>query len=275
MAKYRARRCPHCSYFVAFSVSKPLAHTKEVGVTSFCLNCSYRLPIHTILHGIRRVTSHFRRAPLKLASNLQPDRHGGPPDHETNPESQSGNRMFSHEDPSGHLRTLGQQLQQLRIDTFNLECTADGYSIWSPDHNLPRSSRSFFIFGVGPLEKWWGVKAQARGGYAATAARTARRLDYSVKELARMESRARVNRGQMSGYVDGHSLSQLLRTIGSLVYQRNHRLLGISWRDSVCIVVENAQGKREIDVFRADHLYDIWVRMYLRRDNRALSDVPH
>ncbi|MEX0801776.1 MAG: hypothetical protein WD688_00380 [Candidatus Binatia bacterium] len=184
--------------------------------------------------------------------------------------------MFSHENHSGHLRTLGQQLQQQRIDTFNLQCTADGYSIWSPDDNLARSSRSFFIFGGGPLEKWWGVRDQARDGYAATAARPAQRLDYSLEELARMESRARFARGQIRGCADGHSLSQLLRTIGSLVYQRNHRLLGISWRDpSVCIVVETAQGKREIDVFRPDNLYDIWVRMYLRRDNRALSDVPH
>ena len=275
MAKYRARSCPHCRYFVAFSVSKPLPNTKEVGVTSFCLNCNYRLPIHTILHGIRRATSHFRRAPLKLANNLQPDRHGGLPGRETNPhDSQSGNRMFSPEDHSGHLRTIGQQLQQQRIDTFNLQCTADGYSIWSHDDNLARPSRSFFIFGGGPLEKWWGVKS--RDGYAATTARPSRRLDYSLQELVHMESRARFNRGQMSGCADGHSLSQLLRTIGSLVYQRNHRLLGISWRDlSVCIVVETAQGKREIDVFRPDNLYDIWVRMYLRRDNRALSDVPH
>jgi hypothetical protein len=27
-------------------------------------------------------------------------------------------------------------------------------------------------------------------------------------------------------------------------------------------------------VFRPDNLYDLWVRMYLRRDHRALSDFP-
>jgi hypothetical protein len=29
-----------------------------------------------------------------------------------------------------------------------------------------------------------------------------------------------------------------------------------------------------IDVLRPDNLYDLWVKMFLRRDNRALSDVP-
>src|SRR5262249_24994729 len=53
------------------------------------------------------------------------------------------------------------------------------------------------------------------------------------------------------------------------------RLLGISWQDfSISVVVETTQGQRQIDVFRPDNVYDLWVRMYLRRDNRALSDFP-
>jgi hypothetical protein len=40
------------------------------------------------------------------------------------------------------------------------------------------------------------------------------------------------------------------------------------------MVVETPRGKKEIDVFRPDNLYDLWVKMYLRRDNRALSDTP-
>jgi hypothetical protein len=90
-----------------------------------------------------------------------------------------------------------------------------------------------------------------------------------------MDLAARIHREPRSGFANGHSLSQLLRTVGSLAYQRNQRLLAISWRDiSICVVIETAQGKREIEVFRPDNLYDIWVRMYLRRENRALSDVP-
>jgi hypothetical protein len=63
--------------------------------------------------------------------------------------------------------------------------------------------------------------------------------------------KACLQRCQKSGITDGHSLSQLLRTIGALVSQRGERLLGISWEElSVSIVVQIARGRRELDVFR-------------------------
>ena len=93
-------------------------------------------------------------------------------------------------------------------------------------------------------------------------------------DIERMEYESK-SRRRKSTITDGHSLSQLLRTVGAVVGQRRERLLGISWQDfSISIVVETTQGQRQIDVFRPDNLYDLWVRMYLRRDNRALSDFP-
>src|SRR5205823_11647327 len=67
MAKYRARLCPNCNYYVGFSIAKPRFKTTEVFVTSFCLNCSYKLPIESIVHGVRRVASPLRRGTLRLA----------------------------------------------------------------------------------------------------------------------------------------------------------------------------------------------------------------
>ena len=64
MAKYRARHCPKCNYYLGFSITKSPAKSKEISVTSFCLNCSYKLPINRIIRGIRRTTSPFRRAAL-------------------------------------------------------------------------------------------------------------------------------------------------------------------------------------------------------------------
>src|SRR2546430_1874000 len=77
MAKYRARLCPNCNYYVGFSIAKPRFKTTEVFVTSFCLNCSYKLPIESIVHGVRRVASPLRRGTLRLAKKAQPG--GSPP----------------------------------------------------------------------------------------------------------------------------------------------------------------------------------------------------
>jgi hypothetical protein len=167
------------------------------------------------------------------------------------------------------LRVIGQQLQQERIANFNLQCGENRYAVWTRADTLTWPNRSFLDFGGGRLEKWWGNRATT------SAPRPHARFEYSVEDLADMECRARIHRDPRGGFANGHSLSQLLRTIGSLAYQRNQRVLAISWRDSsICVVVETAQRKREIEVFRPDNLYDIWVRMYLRRENRALSDVP-
>ena len=71
-------------------------------------------------------------------------------------------------------------------------------------------------------------------------------------------------------------IAAILRTtVGELVEQRNERLLGIAWQElSISMIAENSQGRKGIDVFRPDNLYDLWVKMYLKRDNRAISDTP-
>jgi hypothetical protein len=97
-----------------------------------------------------------------------------------------------------------------------------------------------------------------------------------VQELDRIEREQRARRRRQSRNADGHSLSQLLRTLGDMLGQRSERLLGIAWQDlSIGVVLETPQGRKEIEVFRPDNLYDLWVRMYLKRDNRAFFDTPH
>ena len=277
MAKYRARNCPKCNYYLGFSITKSPAKSKEISVTSFCLNCSYKLPINRIIRGIRRTTSPLRRAALRLASvtNLEQT---------TNSDAQyqvdDAEKPFALLDYPRHLRVIGQDLENLRLKTFNLECTGDTYLVWSPsaktdpeEHPLPRLSKN-------RLQKLWKNKSQPRSHgheerFTLPSSLPTKRYRYSFRDIERMEYESKSHRRRKSTITDGHSLSQLLRTVGAVVGQRRERLLGISWQDfSISVVVETTQGQRQIDVFRPDNLYDLWVRMYLRRDNRALSDFP-
>ena len=274
MAKYRARICPSCRFFLGFSVTKMPASDKEADVISFCLNCSYRLPIHTVLNGIRRATAKFGRNRPKLATSSAVDGQVDSGDNKTSHGPTSNDRIIPPESYSRHLRVIGQQLQQEGIDSFNLQCGGDGYSVWTRAHTVTWPNRSLFSFS-NRLENWRSIRSHGPDGYQSRGPDGHARFEYSLDDLARMDLAARIHRDPASGFANGHSLSQLLRTIGSLAYQRNHRLLAISWRDiSICAVIETAHGKREIEIFRPDNLYDIWVRMYLRRENRALSDVP-
>jgi hypothetical protein len=275
LSKYRARHCPNCHYFVGFAVAKSLLRGGTASLTNFCLNCNYKLPVHTIVRGNGAARRRLRRPKLRLIVGTQESgtligmRH-----------SDTMDTKISPADYARHLRAIGQDLENLHLSTFNLEYVGDAYLVWvRADHET--DPHPVFRISKNRLQKLWRNKKPARPfGHEERDGRsqseTGKRLRYSVQELDRIELEQRARRQQQSGNTDGHRLSQLLRTVGDLVSERGERLLGIAWQElSVSVVVEKSNGRKEIDVFRPDNLYDLWVRMYLKRDNRALLDTPH
>ena len=277
MSKYRARQCPNCHYFVGFAVAKSFVRGVTASLTNFCLNCNYKLPVHTIVRGNGAARRRLRRPKLRLIVGTQESgtligigqRH-----------SDTMDTKISPADYARHLRAIGQDLENLHLSTFNLEYVGDAYLVWvRADHEA--DTHPVFRISKNRLQKLWRNKMPARPfGHEERDGRsqseTGKRLRYSVQELDRIELEQRARRQQQSGNTDGHRLSQLLRTVGDLVSERGERLLGIAWQElSVSVVVEKSNGRKEIDVFRPDNLYDLWVRMYLKRDNRALLDTPH
>lgn len=278
MAKYRARHCPNCNYFVGFAVARKRARAGALSVINFCLNCNYRLPVHNIVSGVSKPPRTTRRGMLRLVCGRLASSTGSPAGRSPNFVMDA---KISPADYARHLRAIGQDLESLRLSTFNLEYVGDSYLVWvRPDEQGERANPLSRV-GKNRLQKLWRNKTPTRPlgheePYPVSASRTGRRLRYSVQELDRIEKEQRARRRQQSGNADGHCLSQLLRTVGDLVRQRGERLLGIAWQElSVSVVVETPHGQKEIDVFRPDNLYDLWVRMYLRRDNRAFLDTPH
>ena len=277
MAKYRARSCPRCNYYLGFSVTKSPGKSKETFITSFCLNCSYKLPINRVIRGIRRTTSPLRRAAFRLAAVTNRNHTKGSEYHRQAEDTQA---PFSPLEYARHLRVIGQDLETLRLKAFNLECVEDAYLVWSPSGTAEGEDRDVARVSKNSLQKLWKKKAQPRSHgheerFTLPSSLSTKRYRYSFGDIERMEYESRSHRRRRTSITDGHSLSQLLRTVGAVVGQRRERLLGISWQDfSISVVVETTQGQRQIDVFRPDNVYDLWVRMYLRRDNRALSDFP-
>jgi hypothetical protein len=184
-------------------------------------------------------------------------------------------------DYARHLRAIGQDLENLHLSTFNLEYTGDSYLVWIRPDDQTGGNNPLFRIGKNRLQNLWRNKLLPRTlgheeSYAVSSNQTGKRLRYTVQELDRIEREQRARRRRHGGTADGHCLSQLLRTVGDLVGQRGERLLGVAWQElSIGVVVETRQGRKEIEVYRPDNLYDLWVRMYLKRDNRAFFDSPH
>jgi hypothetical protein len=276
LSKYRARVCPNCHYFVGFAVAKSSVLGGTVSLTNFCLNCNYKLPVHTIVHGNGTVTRRLRRPRLRLIAGAQ----------KTvtiiavgQSQSYKMENKITPADYARHLRAIGQDLETLHLSNFNLEYVGDAYLVWLRSEDAADANPAFRI-NKNRLQKLWRNKMPARPlgqeePFHRSHTEIGRRLRYTVQELDRIEIEQRARRRQQSGNADGHRLSQLLRTIGYLVSEKGERLLGIAWQDlSVSVVVETPRGRKEIDVFRPDNLYDLWVRMYLKRDNRAFFETP-
>lgn len=179
-----------------------------------------------------------------------------------------------------HLRIIGQDLEILHFSRFNLEFTGDAYVVWPRPESGTESQNPLLRVSRSRLQKLWHNRIEPRTvghreTYTDATEQRARRLRYMLQDLDRIERERRQLRRPLAGNTDGHGLSQLLRTIGELVEQRNERLLGIAWQElSISMIAENSQGRKGIEVFRPDNLYDLWVKMYLKRDNRAISDTP-
>jgi hypothetical protein len=277
MSKYRARHCPNCHYFVGFAVGR--RRGRAVTLINFCLNCNYKLPMHTIVRGVRKPPrGSQQRTTLRLVGGTRELAETALADRKWN---KTMDMRISAADYSRHLRAIGQDLENLHLSAFNLEYVGDAYLVWVRSDEQAENPNPLFRISKNRLQKLWRNKTPPRPigqeePYPISTSQYGRRLRYSVQELDRIEREQRARRRQQSGSADGHSLSQLMRTVGDLISRRGERLLGIAWQElSVSIVVETPYGRKEIDVFRPDNLYDLWVRMYLKRDNHAFFDMPH
>ncbi|HMF49046.1 MAG TPA: hypothetical protein VK603_10395, partial [Candidatus Saccharimonadales bacterium] len=94
-------------------------------------------------------------------------------------------------------------------------------------------------------------------------------LNYTPKDVERLEIEGRAKRGETTNMADPSRLSQLLRCIGAYLTQKLARLLRISWAgDFLSVEYETSLGSRMQETLATSDLYDLWVRMYLQRASR-------
>lgn len=238
MQTLNARGCPRCDFFLGYSTTRPSFDRRRTALIGACLNCGYRLPIHAILRSQRPPVALSQRAapiltviegPVPRSKRLRQAPAGSFPRH-----------------CARELRAVGQALEQLQLKNFNLKRDGRSYLIWhqNPAGSPGRSRR--------PRKTWHDS--------------TAPDYRFRAEDVERIERDGISRRSKHFQPVDGHKLSHLLRTLGTQIDRRGQRLLGITWRaEAVSVIVEGARGRRRIEPIPTDLLYDLWVRMYLRR----------
>jgi hypothetical protein len=165
------------------------------------------------------------------------------------------------------LRAIGQALETLNIQSFEMEPVGD----------------DFFVRGIIPVthaglrRTVWGKlgyqDAQKREDVGASELKVDSPVEllYELKDIERLEEQGRSRRINPHGTANPTSLSQVLRCIGAYLNQKRARLLKLS-RDaeSVLVEYETSLGTNTKEVLSLSELYDLWVRMYLQRAERTL-----
>lgn len=236
MQTSNACSCPRCHFFLGYSATQPTFNRRRTTLIGACLNCDYRLPIRAILRGKRSRLTPPQRAASNLAlvtgSSIAADQVK---------QAYAGTvpRYCARE-----LRAVGQALEQLHVKSFNLRRAGQSYLIWERE-SAARAAMS-------PLSD--------------RPVSTAPRYRFSRTDIERIERAGISQRSQYFHPVNGHKLSHLLRTLGAQIERRGQRLLGLTWHDqAVSVILQSPRGKRHVEEIRTEILYDLWVRMYLRR----------
>jgi hypothetical protein len=238
---------------VGYWLAEPPRCVREVAIKSFCLNCDYQFAVRALVRG--RKTAPRRQRTALRAKRPKPAR-----DFQAEQPEFARRPNYARE-----LRAVGQDLERRGFSRFNLKCSDSSYIVWPTEQSAQFASAD--------------AASSARrspagfGSFRSLDNRaTTMRLDRSVRvlfkpgDVSRLEREGVQSRQAKTSVSDGRRLSHLLRTIGEEVYRRNQRLLAVAWEETqTSVVAENVRGHLEMNVLRMDSVFDLWVRMYLRR----------
>lgn len=181
--------------------------------------------------------------------------------------------MISNTEYAKPLRAIGQVLEALHVQEFEMESDGDDYIVRGrAEADPPEESRGESL-ARGDLRTFWrrlrGVSRDQVDHDAAKPSHKTLELRYTPEDLNRLEREGQAKRRDPNQMPNAHSTSQVLRATGAYVNDRSSRLLGVIWKNqSMRIMYETALGSQEVDEIKVSSMYNFWVRMYLRRDKR-------
>lgn len=171
------------------------------------------------------------------------------------------------------LRAIGQALEILKMESFELEPEGDDFVVRgevtargaSPD---PQNTENRSLRFSREIE---GTLPDSDVEAVATPA-IVNQLDlcYTLKDVGRLEQTGRGRRGEAPVVAETPGLSHLLRTIGAYLEEKPARLVKIVKRaESVTVVYETLSGVRFEEKLDRATLRDWETQMFIKRASRG------
>ena len=168
------------------------------------------------------------------------------------------------------LRALGQAIEKFSFSAFDLQIESGIYVVTGrailPMENVKFSFSQF-------------VRELLRGSEpTSTVTTTVGQVDlrFSPEEIEKFDVHGRVKRKDAGKMPDPYSISQILRGAGAYLDNRDAtNLMAITLKDKwVTVSYRTAEGRLERAKQDLEYFYDYWVKMYMRRSNRAKLPPP-
>lgn len=174
------------------------------------------------------------------------------------------------------LRAVGQALEALRVQDFDLRVSGGDYLVRgsqaaaaAPPQQTPPPARRG---ALGRLRRiLGGVEPDDLEPPAPARARESQQLDlhFTAADIAKLERQGQSRRQASPGMPDLHSLPQVLRTIGDYLDRQGHELARVVKQGQTITIEHNTpDGQPSVEERTASTIYDLSVRMYLRRTDR-------
>jgi hypothetical protein len=165
------------------------------------------------------------------------------------------------------LRTVGQALEKFKFSSFKIEQRDSVYSI--------RGDAPADLMATFSLVQF--IRDLVRGSKSRRGANHAIELCYSHNEIEVFDAQERAKRADSKRLPDPYSISQILRGVGAYLDMRQaSSLLEITFQDRwLTVLYCSSEGRSEREKQDLDYFYDYWVKMYLRRSNRAKAATPN
>jgi len=172
------------------------------------------------------------------------------------------------------LRAIGQDLETLNLTSFELEPAGEDFyvkGIVAASHPELSEDR----LSLEKLSAVWGQLSETEradrdlGETKAAPVLTPIELQYTMKDVDRLEQEGQAKRSDPHRVPDTSRLSQVLRCVGAYLNQKPARLVKIARNaEAVSVEYETSLGSIHKETLAVSEVYDLWVRMYMQRAER-------
>jgi hypothetical protein len=162
------------------------------------------------------------------------------------------------------LRVVGQKLEPLRPETYEIVCYGNCYLVRCrvKEDSQGKKEEEKKVRGLASFLRLWREPENPNIGQS-----TSMNVEflYSLEELIRQDEERKEPRRDPNAMPDPYSLSNTLRTVGEFLDRKPDikLLFACSHGQEIVILYETRDGARNLEQYPISTIYEFWIKRYV------------